>query len=67
MSKKPTSDAENPELIRATNQGRIDTQAQRHAQKPHKDNAADQSEGAKAGGQPTGMHGRGAGFGRERG
>ena len=66
MSKKPTADAENPELIRATNQGRIDTQAQRHSHKPAKDNAADPSEGAKGGGQPTGMHGQGAGFGRER-
>ncbi|MGY3266734.1 MULTISPECIES: hypothetical protein [unclassified Lysobacter] len=60
--KKPAS--ENPHMIRATNKGQIDTQAQREAQLAHKDNQADQSEGAKAEGQPTAMHGKGAGFSR---
>lgn len=64
MSKKKTPDAVNPELVKATNKGRIDTQTQREAQKPYKDNVSDQSEGAKAEGQPTAMHGRGAGFSR---
>ena len=64
MSKKNTSDAVNPQLIQATNKGRIDTQTQRDAQQPYKDNFSDQSEGAKAEGQPTAMHGRGAGFSR---
>lgn len=64
MSKKTTSDAVNPELIKATNKGRIDTQTQKHAQQPYKDNSSDQSEGAKAEGQPTAMQGRGAGFSR---
>ena len=64
MSKKNASDAVNPELVKATNKGRIDTQAQRGAQQPYKDNFSDQSEGAKAEGRPTAMHGRGAGFSR---
>ena len=63
---KNKSDATNPELVKATNQGRIDTQSQRDAQKPDKNNFADQSEGAKAEGQPTAMHGQCAGFSRNR-
>ena len=62
--KKPES--ENPQMIQATNKGQVDTQAQRDSQLPHKDNAADQSEGAKSEGQTTAMHGKGAGFSRNR-
>jgi hypothetical protein len=53
-------------MIQATNDGRIDTQTQRDAQKAYKDNFADQSEGAKSEGQPTAMHGKGAGFSRNK-
>ncbi|AXK72912.1 hypothetical protein DWG18_11920 [Lysobacter sp. TY2-98] len=59
--KKPSS--ESPHMIRASNKGEVDTQG--HRDTPlSKDSKADQSEGVKGGGQPTGMHGRGAGFGR---
>lgn len=61
-SKKPAS--ETPHMIRAANQGQVDTQTQREAQRPHNDPQSDQSEGAKAEGQPTAMHGKGAGFSR---
>lgn len=64
MSRKTPSDATSPELIKATNKGRVDMQTKRDAQQPYKDNFSDQSEGAKAEGQPTAMHGRGAGFSR---
>lgn len=60
--KKPAAEA--PHLIRAANHGQVDTQTQREAQRMHKDPMADQSEGAKAEGQPTAMHGKGAGFSR---
>ncbi|GAB1596738.1 hypothetical protein [Lysobacter claricitrinus] len=61
-SKKPAS--ENPNMIRAANQGEIDTQTQDDAQLAPKGNNADQSEGAKTEGQSTAMHGQGAGFNR---
>jgi hypothetical protein len=67
MSKtKQTPPSENPQLIQATNQGRVDTQTQRDAQLAYKDNFSDQSEGAKSEGQPTAMHGKGAGFSRNK-
>lgn len=59
--KKPAAEA--PHLIRATNKGDIDTQGHRDTPLA-KGRNDDQSEGAKRGGQPTGMHGKGAGFGR---
>ncbi|GAB6195927.1 hypothetical protein [Lysobacter xanthus] len=66
MGKKSKNFAEDPQLAKAANQGRIDTQTQRDAQVPYKDNFADQSEGAKSEGQPTAMHGQGAGFSRNK-
>lgn len=62
-SKKPSS--ESPHLIRAANSGEVDTQGHRDSALST-GNKADQSEGVKGGGQPTGMHGQGAGFGREK-
>lgn len=64
MSKSKRPESENPRMIRATHTGRVDTQAERDAQAPHKADGADQSEGAKADGQTTAMQGRGAGFSR---
>ena len=64
MSKSTKPAAENAVLTQATNKGRVDTQTQRDATRLYKDNQSDQSEGAKAEGQPTAMHGRGAGFSR---
>ncbi|GGZ66137.1 hypothetical protein GCM10008101_20320 [Lysobacter xinjiangensis] len=64
MSKSKKPAAENAVLTQATNKGRVDTQTQRDATRLYKDNQSDQSEGAKAEGQPTAMHGRGAGFSR---
>ena len=64
MSKSKKPAAENAVLTQATNTGRVDTQTQRDATRLYKDNQSDQSEGAKAEGQPTAMHGRGAGFSR---
>lgn len=64
MTNSKTPASETPHLIRATNQGQVDTQTQREAQLAHKDPQSDQSEGAKAEGQPTAMHGKGAGFSR---
>lgn len=66
MSHSNKPESENPQMIKATNGGRIDTQTQRDAQKAYKDNFADQSEGAKSEGQPTAMHGTGAGFSRNK-
>jgi hypothetical protein len=66
MSKHDKPESENPQLTKAANQGRIDTQTQRDAQLLRKDNFADQSEGAKSEGQPTAMHGQGAGFSRNK-
>lgn len=66
MSKKKHLDPKNPQMSQAANQGRIDTQTQRDSQKAYKDNFSDQSEGAKSEGQPTAMHGRGAGFSRNK-
>lgn len=66
MSKKKTPESENPQMIQATNKGRVDTQTLRDVQQPYKNNFADQSEGAKSEGQPTAMHGRGAGFSRNK-
>ena len=64
MSKSKKPAAENAVLTQATNKGRVDTQTQRDATRLYKDKQSDQSEGAKAEGQPTAMHGRGAGFSR---
>lgn len=64
MSKKNRPESENPILTKATNNGRINTQTKRDSLLMHDDNQADQSEGAKAEGQPTAMQGRGAGFSR---
>ena len=64
MSKSKKPAAENAVLTQATNKGRVDTQTQRDATRLYKDNQSDQSEGAKAEGQPTAMQGRGAGFSR---
>lgn len=64
MSKSKRPESENPSMVQATGQGRVDTQTRRDAQQPYKDNHADQSEGAKAEGQPTAMQGKGAGFSR---
>lgn len=64
MSKKKNLDPKNPQMSQAANQGRVDTQTLRDSQKAYKDNFSDQSEGAKREGQPTAMHGRGAGFSR---
>ena len=66
MSKKSKDFSENPLLTKAANNGRIDTQTTRDSQIPYKDNFSDQSEGAKSEGQPTAMHGRGAGFSRNK-
>jgi hypothetical protein len=66
MSKKKNLDPNNPQLSQAANQGRINTQTLRDSQKAYKDNFTDQSEGAKSEGQPTAMHGRGAGFSRNK-
>ncbi|GAB2512937.1 hypothetical protein [Lysobacter humi (ex Lee et al. 2017)] len=64
MSNKNRPQSEDPILTKATNDGRINTQTQRDSLLMHDDNQADQSEGAQAEGQPTAMHGRGAGFSR---
>ncbi|WP_133478940.1 hypothetical protein [Cognatilysobacter segetis] len=63
---KNRPESESPHMIKATNQGSVDTQTQRDAQQAYKDNFADQSEGAKSEGQPTAMHGKGAGFSRNK-
>jgi hypothetical protein len=59
--KKPES--ENPQMIKATRDGLVDTQGQRNSQLA-KGNRSDQSEGAKEDGQTTARHGQGAGFSR---
>lgn len=64
MTKKHTSDATDPVLNQSVNKGQINTQTKRDSLLMHDDNQADQSEGAKAEGQPTAMQGRGAGFSR---
>lgn len=65
MSKK-NLDPDKPQLSQAANQGRINTQTQRDSKKAYQDNVTDQSEGAKSEGQPTAMHGQGAGFSRNK-
>lgn len=64
MKKPKNPDTKNPVLNKAVNQGQINTQTKKGSQLLHDDNFSDQSEGAKAEGQPTAMHGRGAGFSR---
>ncbi|HEY4555316.1 MAG TPA: hypothetical protein VIG68_02610 [Lysobacter sp.] len=64
MNKPKNPDTKNPAANQAVNQGRIDMQSKKGGKLLHKDNFSDQSEGAKAEGQPTAMHGRGAGFSR---
>ena len=64
MSKPKTPAAENAVMTQATNKGHVDTQTRRDSTRLYKDSQSDQPEGAKAEGQPTAMHGRGAGFSR---
>lgn len=64
MKKPKNPDTKNPHANQAVNQGRVDTQSKKDGMLLHKDNFSDQSEGAKAEGQPHGMQGRGAGFSR---
>jgi hypothetical protein len=64
MTKPKNPDTRNPQVDTAANQGEVNTQTLKHAQKAYKDNVSDQSEGARAEGQPTAMHGKGAGFSR---
>lgn len=64
MKKTKNSDARHPTLNKAVNQGQINTQTKKGSPLLHDENASDQSEGAKADGQPTARQGRGAGFSR---
>ncbi|MFC0679848.1 hypothetical protein ACFFGH_18575 [Lysobacter korlensis] len=64
MKKPKNNDTKSPVLNKAVNQGRINTQTKKGGLLVHDDNFSDQSEGAKSEGQPTAMHGQGAGFSR---
>lgn len=64
MNKPKNPDTKNPALDQAANQGQVNTQAKKGSHRMRDDNMSDQSEGAKAEGQPTAMQGRGAGFSR---
>ena len=64
MSTSKKSDATSPHLIRAANHGQSDMQSARDGSDVQKTPQTDQSEGAKREGQPTAMHGKGAGFSR---
>ena len=64
MKKTKKSIATDPVLNKSVNKGQVNTQTRRDSLLMHDDNMADQSEGARAEGQPTAMQGRGAGFSR---
>ena len=64
MKKTKKSIATDEVLNKSVNKGQINTQTKRDSLLMHDDNMADQSEGARAEGQPTAMHGKGAGFSR---
>lgn len=64
MKQTKKSIATDPVLNKSANKGQVNTQTQRDSLLMHDDNTADQSEGARADGQPTAMQGRGAGFSR---
>lgn len=64
MKKPKSPDTKNPAVNQAATQGQVNTQALRDSLLVDNDDFSDQSEGAKAEGQPTAMQGRGAGFSR---
>ena len=64
MTKPKNPDSQNPAVNQAANQGQVNTQVLKDSLLLDNDNFSDQSEGAKAEGQPTAMHGKGAGFSR---
>lgn len=64
MKKTKKTLATDPVLNQSVNDGQINTQTRRDSLLMHDDNQADQSEGARAEGQPTANQGQGAGFSR---
>lgn len=64
MTKPKNPDTDNPAVNQAASQGQVNTQVLKDSLLIDNDNFSDQSEGAKAEGQPTSHQGRGAGFSR---